>query len=79
MRKMFSNKKYHYYIAYCFTTEETLSGYGNITISNSKKLSIETLEDIQYVELFIKNTSKEKQNVILTNVVIMEWRQLKDK
>lgn len=77
MRKMFFNKKYNYYVAYCFNTKNNKSGFGYITISNSKKLSLNTIEDIQELETFIQDKNKAENVEDIQNIVIMDWRRIK--
>lgn len=75
MKQMFSNKKYNYYIAYAFITEDKKSGFGNLCISNNKKLSINTLDDMHKVEEFIKNHDGKNK---LKDIVIMDWRRINE-
>ena len=68
------DKKIHkYYLAYCFKVNDYKSGFGNIIISNSNKLSINSIEDIEEV---VKESGKKKDNVELKDVVIMDFREL---
>ena len=66
-----------YYIAYCFETENE-HGFGKMILHNKSKLDIRTSEDIKVVEEYIKDKSKEIKNTELKNIIIMDWRELKN-
>ena len=72
------SKKNKYYIAYCFQEESTLFGYGNMVISNSDKLSIGDIEDIEILKEFIKKETLKEKNKNIYNIVIMDFRELKE-
>lgn len=62
-------KNYKYYIAYCFIKDKAV-GYGEITITNSKKIKLKTIEDIEDLKKWIIEKTPEKiENVAIMNII----------
>lgn len=66
-----------YYIAYLFQCEKHI-GYGELIISNNEKLTMETSKEINSIKEYIKEQTFERDNKEIKNIVVMDFRELKE-
>lgn len=76
--RMYFKGNHSYYLAYCFKTKTGSSGFADMILTNKSKLQIASSEDIEVVKSYIIDKAKSMQNIDITEIVLMDWRELKN-
>lgn len=77
MSEVDDNNKY--YIAYCaILKNKEHYCFGDTIITNKNKLKMNTEKDIENVKDFIIKKMKERNNIDVKNITIMDFRELEE-